>query len=190
MKLSSSHKREISQLWDVATTYWHLAGNIKRDLQQCKMALTSAKVAEYYEQNSVDQTVKDLNVLLAHLSSAAIRLVTIDERLEKPPCARVFQSNYVNIYKKEKKSQEECALWLNREFDNFVHQILRDNAAHIEEAEDYVRMKPLYFARQEVIRNKTVEEIFNAFGKVMTKFEKDTAPIHNIVLSPPPLGSF
>ena len=165
--LTRSHEREIRQLWDAAVTYWGLSKDIVKDVPEGSKRLTCDEISKYYDTAiPTDPTEKCLSILLAHLSSAAIRLVTIDERLEKAGCARVF-TNYQDLY----RSQADCVSWLNSEFANFVHQILRDNTAHREEANDKDRdRKQLYLARQEVVRGKTVEEIVNAFSGVMEKF--------------------
>ena len=163
--LTRSHEREIRQLWDVAMTYWEFAKDIANDMPDVNKRLTCDEISKYYDTAiPTDPNEKCVSILLAHLSSAAIRLVTIDERLQKAGCARVFTNKYRDLY----KSQVDCVSWLNSEFANFVHQILRDNAAHIEEAND--KNEDLYLARQEVVRKKTVEEIFNAFSGVMEKF--------------------
>jgi hypothetical protein len=165
--LTSSHQREIRQLWDAAMTYWGLAKDIVNDMPDVRKRLTCDEISKYYDSAiPTDPNEKCLCILLAHLSSAAIRLVTIDERLQKAGCARVFINEYGNLYgKSQHMSQADCSSWLNTEFANFVHQILRDNAAHIEEANE--KDKDLYLARQEVVRKKTVEEIFDAFSGVM-----------------------
>lgn len=163
--ITRSHEREIRQLWDVALTYWAFAKDIVNVLPDARKRLTCDEISKYYDTAiPTDLNEKSVNILLAHLSSAAIRLVTIDERLQKAGCARVFANKYQDLY----KPQVDCTSWLNNEFPNFVHQILRDNAAHIEE--DNGKDKKLYLARQEVVRNKRVEEVFSAFRGVMEKF--------------------
>ena len=167
MGLSPSRKREIRQLWDAAVTYCNLAKEIADrmpdECRQVKMELTAAEIAQYYEKAfPTDQTERCLNVLLAHLSSAAIRLCTIEERLGNP-------RNYLD----SGTSQKRPSIWLNKHFGDFVHQLLRDNAAHIEKgtAKNKNRER-LYRARQNVICDKRVNEIFNALQGVMTKFTR------------------
>ena len=165
--LTSSHKREIRQLWDVAVTYWELAEDIAKDIPDGRMLLTCDEISKYYDTGiPTDSNEKRLNILLAHLSSAAIRLVTIDERFEKAGYARV-SINYLKLYERE----ANYVSWLDSNFASFAHQILRDNAAHREEANDKGKNKErLYSARQEVVRRKTLKEIVNVFDAVMKKF--------------------
>ena len=177
--LTSSHKREIRQLWDVAVTYWELAEDIAKDIPDGRMLLTCDEISKYYDTGiPTDSNEKRLNILLAHLSSAAIRLVTIDERFEKAGC-RVFLK-YRALYKSSLPT--DCEVWINSNFADFVHQILRDNAAHIEEANDK-NMEQLYRARQEVVRGKTLKQIVNAFGAVMKKFAP-TLSKHAVIAVP------
>ena len=166
--LTCSHKREIRQLWDVAVTYWELAKATMKDMPDEHMLLTCDKISEYYDAAvPTGSSEKRPNILLAHLSSAAIRLVTIDERLEKAGCR--VSPKYLALYTSSSPADFEA--WINSNFADFVHQILRDNAAHIEEANDRdANKEKLYRARQKVILGKTLREIVNAFDAVMKKF--------------------
>lgn len=179
--LTDAQKREIRQLWDAAVTYWNLAQSIVSALpnerRQVMMELTPTDIAQYYDTAiPTDQTERRLNILLAHLSSAAIRLYTIEERFEKAGQThdRVFE-NYLDLCKKE----SDLPRWLDSRFSDFAHQMLRDNAAHIEEDPG----KIIYPARQEVIRRKKVEVIFNAFRGVMAKFT-DELPKRVVMAAP------
>ena len=101
---------------------------------------------------------KELNVhiVLAHASSAAIRLVTIEERLNKYNKSFAWRNYYdqkSNITPKDKPSyttllSSHRAVWL--------HILLRDNAAHLERGG-----KMMYEARQAVIESMTANEILN-----------------------------
>ncbi len=162
--------REIRQLWHVAETYFQGAREL-RDANSNHLHQKSTRIAKFYEQAiPTDQHKRDLNILLAHLSSAAVRLVTIDERFKEDHNYRITPPYGQEVGNTKSQTQLTKALMAKR--DPYIHQMLRDNVAHVERSKKPGNQK-LWHARQEAIDSMRVEQIFNAMAAVMEKFRKE-----------------
>ncbi len=108
--------------------------------------------------------------MLAHLSSAAVRLVTIDERFKED-----HNCGITLPYKKELKytqSQKQLKKAFVVKKDQYIHQMLRHNVAHDERSRKSGNQMLLH-ARQEAIESMSINQIFNAMDAVMEKFRKE-----------------
>ena len=112
--------------------------------------------------------------MTAHLSSCSVRLVTIDERIERNlgENNRIFP-NYLNESKSPKTAaQLQTALLQNK--DTYIHQMLRDNIAHIERSPHKNKQKEnLFAARQSTLESLPFHEIYDSINKVVQRFKKE-----------------
>lgn len=174
--MKQEHEREIRQLWHAATTYWDLAKKLSKALPADKMQLTSEAIARPY--TTAIPTVQDEwgpSILGAHLNSAAIRFATIDERFKEEQQGRVFDYYIDEFDNYAVKDSATAQSLLTSRFDEFVHQLLRDNVAHIENPQKGIsaERKILFQARQTVLLGKTLGEQFEALQGVMATFESE-----------------
>jgi len=162
--------REVRQLWHAVEEYFQQAKEL-RDANKNRLSQKSNRIAKFYEKGMpTDQYKKDLNILLAHLSSAAVRLVTINERFKEDhnyPISPPYEQKLRNT-----KSQEQLKKALIARLDQYIHQMLRHNVAHVERSRAGGN-QTLWHARQEAIESLSVEQIFNAMAAVMAKFRKE-----------------
>lgn len=168
-------EREIRQLWLFSKHYFSLARKLKKKLPENSLNKTLLDISYKYP-NPFDATGNDkrLMVMTAHLSSCSIRLCTIDERIEKNlgKSSRIFP-NYLNEFKSSKKIiQLQAALRQN--INKHIHQMLRDNVAHIERSPASKKQKGnLYEARQRVLESLTYQKTYDSVDKVLQKFKKE-----------------
>ncbi|MFQ5800052.1 MAG: hypothetical protein ACE5H0_15350 [Bacteroidota bacterium] len=164
--------REIRQLWHIAKTYFQRAKEL-RDANKNHLRQKSNRIAKFYEKAiPTDQHKKELSILVAHLSSAAVRMVTIDERFREDHNYRITPPYGQELKYTQSQARLKKALMAKRDW--YIHQMLRDNVAHVERSR-----KPgnqtLWHARQEAIESMSVEQIFNAIAAVMEKFRTELA---------------
>lgn len=162
--------REIRQLWHIAEMYFREAQEL-RNANKNHLSQKANRIAEFYKKTiPTEQFKTELNILLAHLSSGAVRLVTIGERFKEDHNCDITPS-----YKQEWKTtrslaQLKKALLTKR--NQYIHQMLRHNVAHIERSKKGGN-ETLWHARQEAIESMKVEEIFDAMAAVMDKFRNE-----------------
>lgn len=163
--------REIRQLWHIAETYFQSAKEL-RDANKTHLGLKSNRIAGFYKKTMpTDNHKKELSILLAHLSSAAVRLVTIDERFKENHNYRITP-----LYEQELKktqSQEQLKKILMTKRAQYIHQLLRHNVAHVERSRKNDNKKMLWHARQEAIESMSIEQILSALAAVMEEFRKE-----------------
>jgi len=180
MVLNGEEKREIRQLWLFAKHYFSLARRLKKKLPAVYLNKTPRDIADKYP-NPFDATGHDKRVMVmsAHLSSRSVRLRTIDERIEKNlgENNRVC-SNYLNLCKSGRPVAELQRILLQKN-EQYIHQMLRDNVAHIERSPHRNKHKEdLFKARQQTIENLTFREIYDSMRNVVKTFKKNLKSKH------------
>lgn len=102
--------REIRQLWDIAETYFRSAQEL-RDAYRNHLGQRSSRIAAFYKTKiPTDQYKAKLNILLAHLSSGAVRLATIDERFKEDHNYRITPPHEQELKTPQSKAQLKKAL--------------------------------------------------------------------------------
>jgi len=174
------HAREVRQLWAVAKWYFEEAKKLKikhiEYIRQC----TATDIAKYYEAGvPTGKFEKEVSLLGAHLSSAAIRLCTINERFVKDGIGEIIK-DYMLEFRKHKRDLIKKGLW-NRDYFEaefrkniamYLPHMLRDNVAHRERGEQ-PKYRDIWHTRQDVIESVKVIEIFKVMKSTLQKFEKE-----------------
>lgn len=149
-----SRDREVRQLWDAAEGYFRAAKEKVRSVRPY-LKYTPGDIVKFYDRKRRRKKhEKELNMLLAHLSSAAVRLFTIEE------CGIRVTENYLG------KGYSKDDL-VNRR-DEFIHRLLRDNVGHYEKGG-----KPDWSARQEALESLTIREIVRSMARIMKRFKNE-----------------
>lgn len=165
-------ERELRQLWYTAEHYW---GNAKAVYDpQTNGKLKCGEVAKFCDTSrQLSDDEKLTTFLIADISSAAVRLITIDERLYEDKGWRIKPRYSDNLNYKLPK--DILASLLRKDIDIWIHQMLRDNAAHIESqitSQDAGKLSSLWKARQIVLEELMLSVIFNAMENVMKVYKK------------------
>lgn len=166
--MKEKRKREIRQLWAAVEDYFE-ATTALRNTHQQHLHKKPSDVADLFSQAMPSQRQeKDLNLLLAHLSSISVRLFTINEIFEKQKGCRILPSyEYENICGVKPK---DLARVLANKANKYIHDMLRHNVAHSEPTMKTPKDRILWKARQLAIESLTIEEIYNATKSVMEEF--------------------
>jgi hypothetical protein len=168
--VNMKHDREIRQLWDVAVEYCDAAKALLKSNPNYRR-YRSSRIALFYERGiPVDKSQREPNIILGHLSSAAVRLCTIEERFWEDHRCRITKPYKAEAERTSNQNQIKIALVKNK--DIYIHQLLRQNVAHIERAR---KGGALWHTRQEALESLKVEEILQSMQKVMDKFRKELA---------------
>lgn len=166
-----NHSREIRQLFQIADEYFKSASALRK-VSKNHLNQKSARIAKYYEKGMPTDSYKTaLNLLLAHLSSAAVRLVTIDERFKEDHNYAIFLPHENECQSGIRQTQLKKTFVSKR--DQYMHQFLRHNISHIERSKNSPRKRVLWYARQDAIESLSVDQIFNAMSTVIEKFRKE-----------------
>ncbi len=135
--------REIKQLFHAGVNFFRLAQRGYDKLSASQRKLTVKDVAAAFERNVYASDEKRISIVLSYLSSAAVRISTIDEVLGlKPPNKKLYRTMS----------------------KDYIYHYLRDNIAHKEpdaSAEDYM------VRRQSFIDKQSVEDVCVGIKKVM-----------------------
>jgi len=125
MPLTDAHKRQLSQFALIADGYLRLASDSAQIFETFGMTKTA-----FLPSSSITEEVQKLAMLSAHLSSAAIRLASMEEVLKWAGFSRTTYDEcrsyfgwHPSIRTADERGQS-CSEWL--------HIMLRDNAAHEE----------------------------------------------------------
>jgi hypothetical protein len=163
-----TNERELKQLWYTAEHYWEAATAVYNSDTNGK--LKCADVAKSFAtQKHPSNEIKSINFLLADISSAAIRLVTIDERFFED-CGRRIMPRYLDALNKSKKA-DILVSHLRNGLNTWIHQLLRDNAAHLENSQ--TGAVSIFNARQKTIESLTVTEVVRAMEKVIEVYKEE-----------------
>ena len=165
------HSREIRQLWHAATEYLKTADGMLKRLEPYQN-YNPGRIAKFFDERRVpkDPDRLSLNMLLAHLSSAAVRLCTIDERFEEDHNRRITEYYLTEL--SLAASQDALTETLIRHRGKYMHQLLRDNVGHIERSRKHPKKK-LVHARQDAIEGMTIKKIFDAMTLVREKYREE-----------------
>lgn len=171
------HSREIRQLWFVAKSYFKEAEKLKNK-RRMHLEIRMSDIMDFFRNGIPTEDYQiELTLLVAHLNSAAIRLCSINERLQEEPGAEILK-NYVSEFRNKRKILENEGRWkseclaeeLRRNKEEYLPQILRDGIAHMEEAED-PKWGPIWKARHAVIESLKIIEAFTCMQSAIKLFE-------------------
>lgn len=156
MPLTDAHRRQIAQFILIADSYISLANNAA-GLTGETFGMTKL---EFMPPASLSARARDLCLLSAHLSSAAIRLASIDEVLKWANEGRATYKECREYFSIGARSTgvdsrgESCSEWL--------HVMLRDNAAHEEPVagDSSTIARARWNARQRLVERLTFSEVY------------------------------
>ena len=124
---------------------------------------TVKQVATWFDTSRPDRDKEEFTFAVAHMTSAAIRLTTIDEILYKEkeiPTAKITQG---------KCDEQPCYKAGNPEpviMKEYIHQLLRDNAAHLEN-------DPNYKIRQTFLESLKIGPVIDWMEQIIHKYESE-----------------
>ena len=165
--------REIYQLWHAATTYCDKARSLisSPDITDSHKHMKAEDLTKYFEKGiPKDVNIRNLSMVNAHLSSAAIRLYTISEK----DCHYTMRDNYLKECKSlSPKDVATIKSYLSNNKDRFIHSLLRDNIGHEEESKKLPKFEHIFMARQEFINDLEIAEIYRLMKDIKDKFAKE-----------------
>jgi len=176
MPLTDAHKRQLSKFALIADGYLGLATASAQISETFGMTK-----AAFLPSSSVTDDVRKLAMLSAHLSSAAIRLASIDEVLKWAGFSRTTYHECRNYFGKRPSTTtvdlrgESCSEWL--------HVMLRDNAAHEEpplmhpDLEQQRRR-----GRQNCIEGLTFAEVYAKLQQIATEIRDHLRAQHSLIV--------
>jgi hypothetical protein len=172
-QLPDGKKREIDELWFAASYYFSQACKRQKKSPKKWLKKTPKNISVPYRKPSAyTKQEKNLRIMTADLTSCAIRLFTIEERLEES-CGgnnRVFPNKYLDNCKKL-TTVADIETELKQKLDKYLHQILRDNTVHIEQSTSKNNKINIYQARQNIIVDISYQKIYNLITKSFKTFE-------------------
>jgi hypothetical protein len=142
-EMSRDQVREIKQLLHAAVNFYRLAKRAYDKLSTSQRKLTVIDVATSFERNVYPNDENRISIVISYLSSAAIRISTIDEVLGLKP--------------------QNDTLYKQMDMAN-IHHYLRDNIAH---KEPDACAKQDWLNRQRFIDEKSVEDLYLGISKAM-----------------------
>ena len=161
--------RQINQLYIVAKTYHELAEDLKSQLD---FTILQLKIRDFADQcKDVSYLHKNIPLIhaVAHLSSSAIRLYSIDE-IRKSHSIR--WKEYDRIRKIEDKNQVKQEI--NNRIDNFIHFLLRHMVAHSEsEWKRFKDYRNAYEAMKELYLELDYRTIFLSYNNTIKALNKE-----------------
>jgi len=171
------HSREIRQLWVVAKSYFEEAQELK--IRNCgHLDISVTAIMDFYKNEIPTEKYQiELSLLVAHLNSAAIRLCTINERVRADE-KRGILKDYLEEFRTRRNELNKKGLWTSnhlevgfrKDITQFLPQMLRDNVAHIERAENK-KYGVIWEARQNVIESLKVIEVFTCMQSAIKQFK-------------------
>lgn len=176
MPLTDAHRRQLSQFALIADGYLRLA----TDCAQIPDTFGMTKAA-FLPSATLTDDVRRLAMLSAHLSSAAIRLASIDEVLKWAGFSRATYHECRDYFGRNPSTTiadtrgESCSEWL--------HIMLRDNAAHEEPPlthpglEQQRRRK-----RQDCIEMLTFADVHSRLSMIATELREHLRVNHSLVV--------
>lgn len=161
--------RQINQLCIVAKMYHELAEDLKSQLD---FTILKLKIRDFADQcKDVSYLHKNIPLIhaVAHLSSSAIRLYSIDE-IRKSQSIR--WKEYDRIRKIEDKNQVKQEI--NNRIDNFIHFLLRHMVAHSEsEWKRFKDYRNAYEAMKELYLELDYRTIFLSYNNTIKAVNKE-----------------
>jgi hypothetical protein len=151
--MNEDKRREIAQLWAVAERYYPLATDAKSHLDPTELKMTVGEFADKCRDQSYLDKHTSLLYAVAHLTSGAIRLYSIEQRLNSKRWVKYKEIN--NSSNNEEKIKKE----LEDNIDSLIHFLLRHEVAHAEPETNkgYIAMYNFY-------RTLSYESVFQAMA--------------------------
>ena len=168
-------KREIKQLWCIASYYFERTRQIESGLQdRTLLKKTVGDIANFCSTqcncNLATCKNKEIMILNAHLASGAIRLNSIDEILGKKYTSTRWYFYNGLLSKKDKLKEDEVA----QSAENIIHCILRHAVAHFEP--DLPPNHP-YQIMDRAFKKFTIENLYKNVELVMKEIKNDISPV-------------
>lgn len=172
-------RREIKQLLIVARNYFHLGEKLKKEVPP---EVLNKKIIDYSDQEKIDEK----NIMpSAHLASSAIRLCTIDEKLDDKYRNTKEERNIFlrrKLYNRIRFSFKRKNMITNirtEDIDKVLHFILRNNIVHIEEDKRKYQQKGHLILQNRLLSYST-NDMYTKIGSIMTNIEKDLKSLNII----------
>jgi Mg2+ and Co2+ transporter CorA len=157
-----NRKREIKQLWFMAKHYFSLSTRIKNKLNTAQLKLTPKDTAQTWNnQPKPSSNLKRFTLMLAHLSSCAIRLNTIDE---------ILNSTRWQIYQQIKRNKQLSIRILRKKSKNIIHCLLRHIVAHSEPSS---KSKSQYIEMENYLQSLSLQQIYTKMNSVINSIRKE-----------------
>ncbi len=155
----TDQSREINQLFIVAKMYHELAKDLRSQLEDMILQLKIRQFAEYCKDISYLHNNITLIHAIAHLSSSAIRLYSIDEILK---ATSTRWSEYSRI--RQIKDKNQVKKEVGNQIDNLIHFLLRHMVAHSEsEWKRFKKYKNAYEAMSDLYFELDYLTIFTSY---------------------------
>ena len=166
---SSDQSRQVNQLCIVAKMYHELAEDLKSQLDVMILQLKIREFADYCE--DISQLHENIALIhaIAHLSSSAIRLYSIDE-IRKSKSKRWSEYARIRQIKNKIQVKEE----VSNQIDTLIHFLLRHMVAHSEsEWRRFNKYEIAYEAMAELYFELDYRTIFSSYNDAIEAVNKD-----------------
>jgi hypothetical protein len=175
--------RQINQLCIVAKMYHELAEDLKSQLDVTILQLKIRDFADHCKDVSYLHKNIALIHAIAHLSSSAIRLYSIDE-IRKSQSIRWSEYARIRQIKDKKLIKQE----VGNQIDNLIHFLLRHMVAHSEsEWKRFKKYKNAYEAMAELYFELDYCTIFSSYNDAIEAVNKELGG-HNLRVIGSPLA--
>jgi len=165
--IQKTRKRELIQLWIIASHYFSLSKRLKNKLNSKQLKLTLEDIAKLCNNKpKITSELKRIMLITAHLSSSALRLNTIDEIFG------LRHSKRWAIYKNLEDNSNLNKTTLHSNSDKIIHILLRHGVGHAEPSPVSAR-KQQYIEMKEYLDNLTIKQIYTKMETVLYSIEKD-----------------
>jgi hypothetical protein len=155
--MNEDERREIAQLWAVAEMYYTLATDAKSHLVPTELKMTVGEFAERCKNRSYLDEHTPLLFTVAHLASCAVRLHSIEEKLN----SKRWQE-YWKIA--TSKDQERIKQELKNNIDSFIHFLMRHGVAHSESERKNSRYKKAFKVMYDFYLTLSYESVLQAMA--------------------------
>lgn len=163
--LTNEQKREIRQLWFVAEHYFQEATKLTK-IFSSNLNQTGKEIERFFELNIPNDEIKcGLTLLSAHLASAAVRLCTIEDRL---------QTGLIDSVEGVcGKDMESIRAQYKRGIEKYLPYLLRHNIGHIEDGESNAPYKQdRWKARKIVLESESLISVYSVMDSIFQDFKK------------------
>ena len=164
--LTPDYQREIRQRWLVVKHYLRLARERQKALPPYQLAKAVGELAlPFAVKGPIDPKTRSLNILGANLSSAALRLAIIEERLDAAGLSWTM-----------KDYRQECAKPYDREAfkrvflarkNEWLHVMTRNNLIPVDEAHKAER-----YGSMDAVGAMTIGEMYDALTAIFARLDQ------------------
>lgn len=171
--MTGDEKREINQLLIVACEYFDMAKKSKKEVSPI---ILSKKTKDYSDQEKID---KETIMTSAHLASSAIRLCTIDEKLDdkyqknKKRGNLTLRKELYDITKSKLRDKNMEVDKITEDIDKVLHFILRNNVAHIEADKKEDKQIVAHLILQEILLDCSLNDMYTKINMIKKDIEED-----------------